>query len=111
MGGGASKDTSKLGNGNTKKLIAAVVGAVDSDETPPPALQIAWNCQKWNCLPDSGGYLEQDYALMKNMTISLNIYNALSRLRNAKGAQIHSLTESDRKILRVLVDLGLLFNG
>jgi len=53
----------------------------------------------------------QDAYLMQRMNILSNIYDALNKLRNSKGAQIHNLTEGERKTLRHLVDLGLLFNG
>jgi hypothetical protein len=57
------------------------------------------------------GLYDQDYQTMRQMESCLGVHSALSRLRNAKGAQIHSLTEHERKILGWLVRQGLLFNG
>ena len=85
--------------------------SVDGDGDPPPELILSWQCSRWACLPDTGGYFEQDYSIMRRMTTLANVYNALTKYRNAKGAQIHNLTESDRRILRFLKDAGLLFNG
>jgi hypothetical protein len=48
---------------------------------------------------------------MHHMAACLNIYNAVTHLRNARGEQIHGLTDGERRILRLLVDMGLLFNG
>lgn len=60
-------------------------------------------------LPDAGGVLDQDYGLMYRMRSLQNIYRTVSRLRNLKGKDIHSLTDSERRLLRGLRDLGLLY--
>jgi len=89
--------------------VRAVVGVIDDDEPPPAMLSLAWNCQRWNTTPDPGGMYDQDYQTMRLMGVCLNIYNAVSHLRNCRGAQIHSLSESERKILGWLVKQGLVF--
>ena len=48
---------------------------------------------------------------MNEMSACLNIYRALNHLRNSHGEQIHNLTDGERDILKVLVDMGLIFNG
>ena len=96
---------------NTKKLIAAVVAAIDDNGSPPPELRLAWNCERWGTLPDDGGMYAQDAYLIVRMNVLSNIYNTVNKLRNSQGKQIHNLTENERKTLRHLVDLGLLFNG
>jgi ABC-type phosphate/phosphonate transport system ATPase subunit len=88
-----------------------VVDAVDGSASPPPELRLAWACEKWSCLPDAGAYLDQDYQLMNRMTVFSNVYNVYSRYRSMQGAQIHSLSDGERKILRFLKDAGVLFNG
>ena len=88
-----------------------MVECVDGDGSPPYELRMAWECERWNCLPEDGGYNAQDYFLLRRMTALSNIYNALTHMRNSKGAEIHSLTENERKILKYLVDMGFLFNG
>jgi hypothetical protein len=72
---------------------------------------LAWQCERWHALPKSGGMMLQDYETMHHMAACLNIYNAVTHLRNARGEQIHGLTDGERRILRLLVDMGLLFNG
>jgi hypothetical protein len=88
-----------------------VVDCVDGEASAPPDLRIAWDCQRYHCLPDAGGYLDQNYRTMLRMTILSNIYNAYAHYRNSQGAQIHTLGESDRRILRYLKDEGLLFKA
>mgnify|MGYP000921731556 CR=1 FL=1 len=111
MGFDTGKSLHQQSRRYTKKLVAAVVAVIDSDGQPPPELRLAWNCQRWGTLPDDGGMYSQDAYLIQRMNILSNIYDALSKLRNSKGAQIHNLTDRERKILRHLVDLGLLFSG
>jgi hypothetical protein len=62
-------------------------------------------------MPDAGALLDQDYQQIRQMEVCANVYDAVSRLRNSRGAQIHSLTESERKILGWLVKERMLFSG
>lgn len=96
---------------SAKKLIQAAVDAVDGNAPAPPELQLAWNCERWKCLPEAGAYLEQEHSLMMRMNVLNNIYGAYSHYRNAHGAQIHSLSESERRILRALKDDGFIFKA
>lgn len=83
-----------------------------SESAPPPAeLKLAWNCERWHTLPDSGGYLEQDYFTMHRMNAYSNIYNTLRRAQALTGKNIHRLTEKERLTLRYLMDLGILFRA
>jgi len=77
---------------------------------PPPELRIGWQCERWSCLPEAGAYLDQDCAFMYRMTGAMNVYGVLMRWQGANTRTIHSLSDSDRKILRHLKDMGLMFN-
>lgn len=85
--------------------------AADGDAPAPPELRLAWECERFHCLPDSGGYMDQDYKLMLLMATLSNVYSVYSRFRNAQGTQIHQLGNSERRILRWLKDMGLIFKG
>ena len=74
----------------------------------PPELLLGQNCQGWNVLPEVGGYLDQDYRTMMGMNIALSIYSAVTKVKGARGAAIHSLTASERMILKPLVERGLI---
>ena len=87
------------------------MATVDDGSHPPAELLTAWYCQRWGCLPEQGALYEQEFRTMYRMTACINIHDALSKMRNLSGKQIHTLTESERRILRVLVDNGLLFNA
>ena len=83
-----------------------------TEQTPaPPELRLAWQCERWNTLPDNGNLYAQDYLTMQRMTITTNIYNAVMRIKSLKGKEIHKLSDNDRRILRMLMDQGLLFNA
>ena len=84
---------------------------VISRAPPPHELAMAWQCKRWNCLPDSGGLYEQDYVLTRRMAYFENVYHAVYRIRNLKGKNIHQLTENERLILRALMDKGILFRA
>lgn len=84
------------------------MGAVDGTSPAPPELRIGWECQRYGCLPDTGGYFDQDFAMLHRINVITNVYNAYSHYRNAHGKQIHSLNESERRILKALIDMKLI---
>ena len=87
------------------------MGAVDGETPAPPELVLSWQCQKWHCLPEAGAYMDQDHGLMTRMSALTNIYNAYYHYRNSPGKEIHSLSISERRILRVLKDAGIIFRA
>ena len=88
-----------------------MVDCVEAVAPAPPVLSLAWQCAKWGVLPAAGGMLDQDYALIRSMTAAENIYNAVYRFRHLSGKRIHELTDFERKVLRMLKDLGLMFHA
>lgn len=88
--------------------MRAIVESVDGDGAPPPELSLQWQCERYRAMPDAGGMFAQDYGLMQRMAALSNIHNALTKLRNARGEQIHALTEFERRVLRLLMDNGLI---
>ena len=91
-----------------KKLIEQVVDSVKGDE-PPPELKIWWMCKELHQAPEAGGMFDQDEKQMNTMRTLDNVYSAVYRYFNLKGEQIHSLTNNERRILRMLKDQGVLF--
>lgn len=87
------------------------MACVDDDEPPPEQLKTAWLCERWHTLPEDGGLYDQDARQINTMTALINIHTALTRLRNMRGAEIHNLSEQDRNILQMLVDMRLIFYG
>ena len=98
----------ELGNSRPKKLILQAVGAAYGKAEPPAELELAWRCQSWGALPEGGGMFDQDHILMQRMTSLSNVYNFVSKLQTLKGNQIHSLTASERRIWRALINEGIL---
>jgi ABC-type phosphate/phosphonate transport system ATPase subunit len=87
------------------------VGAVDGDCPAPSELSVGWQCERFGCLPEAGGYLDQEYVLMHRMSVLMNIYAAYAHYRGSHGAQIHNLSDSERRVLRQLKDMGILFKA
>lgn len=88
-------------------MIAAVVDTARGQGRAPMELQMAWMCGDMR-LPDAGGVFDQDAALMARMGACRNIYNTITRMREAKGAQIHQLSDRERRIIRSLMEGGYL---
>lgn len=76
-------------------------------EPPPAELRLAWMCDGGR-LPAAGGVLDQEYALMIRMQVTANVYAAVSHYKNAGGAQIHGLSDAERRIIKSLINNGLL---
>ena len=83
----------------------------EEGELPPRELQLHWWCERFSCLPEAGGLLDQDYFLISHMVVFSNIYQVMHKLHSLYGKQIHQLTGSDRMILRTLLDMGLLYGN
>jgi len=91
--------------------MEAVVDCVVQNTPPPPELMLAWQCNRWNVMPEAGGLYDQDYQTTYRMTALSNIYDVVTKIRRLKGKQIHQLTDADRKILRILYDNKVIFNA
>ena len=85
-----------------------MAGYIRDINPAPPMLTLAQNCEGWNTLPEAGGYLDQNYKNLCEMNVCLNYYRVISKTKNARGNAIHMLTHSERKLLKPLVDQGLL---
>ena len=90
-----------------KKLIEAVVASINGKEDPPPVLRLSWMSRKYSALPEAGGVLDQEYAMLHKMDIVSNVHDALSRLRGFKGDAIHGMSAGDRRLIKSLRDMGL----
>lgn len=88
-----------------------MVAFADGEGPPPAELRLARWCERFQCLPSAGGLYEQEYRTVFLMSVLDGIHRAVSKLRNAHGADIHKLTDSERAALKILVDMGLLFNA
>ena len=109
MGGDSSPRLHGQAGKHTKKLIEAVVDCIYDGAPSPAELRLSWQCERFHCLPDSGAYLDQDYELITRMTALSNIYSVVHKWLNLEGKQVHSLSDSERKILRSLKDMGVMF--
>jgi hypothetical protein len=92
-------------------MIQAVVDCADLGDPPPQELLLAWDCKRWGALPRSGGLYDQPARVMQNMRIAENLYSTVTKLRSAKGKEIHNLTDSERALIKYLIDEGILTNG
>jgi hypothetical protein len=68
-----------------------------------------WLCEKYGDLPEEGGILDQEYAVIHTMQVLSNVYNVVQKYISSYGERIHQLTEADRMLLRRLKDAKLMF--
>ncbi len=73
----------------------------------PPELKLAWLCGDEH-LPDPGGVLDQDYVTLHRMSVYRNVHQVVVRFRGLHGAEIHSLTDGERRVIKALRAEGLL---
>ena len=64
--------------------------------------------KKYGALPKVGGVLDQNYSMMHQMSVLSNVYDTLTRLRGLKGAQIHGMSSSERRLIKSLRDMDLI---
>jgi hypothetical protein len=70
-------------------MAAALYGKGQGE--PPPALALAWRCQKWNTLPEAGGLFDQPLRVMRAMEAAL--YTAEAFTARARAAKAGTLVE------------------
>jgi len=76
---------------------------------PPPALQLAWFCGD-SLLPEAGGVMDQDYAMMRHMSVLANIYRVKQAAPKYTGKKIHDMPADMKRMIGWLRAEGL-WNG
>lgn len=57
----------------------------DSGGDPPPLLKLAWQCKRWNALPEAGGLMDQPAGLMEKLSVLDNVYSTMQAWARAKN--------------------------
>lgn len=83
--------------------------AAKGNEEPPPELEIMWGCQRYGCLPEQGGYLDQDARLMALMATFDNVYTFVKSRQSKEKRDYAELSPAERALFDMLVDLGVKF--
>jgi len=85
------------------------VNAAKDNEVPPPELLLAWQCNRFGCLPEAGGYNDQDVIIMERMGVYDKIYNFEKRWRSMEKRDYATLSENDRAMFMLLKNQGIKF--
>ena len=85
-----------------KKLIQQAADCAAGKGPPPPELEIWWKCQRFGCLPEAGGYLDQDAALMDRAVICEDVYHLVKKWRGMKQKDFTKLTDAERHLYKWL---------
>ena len=86
-----------------KSFIGRLVDVARFGGEAPAELKLSW----WAAPPALNDLLNMDYKLFVRTRAAENIYNTVKKFRAATDASIHSLTDSERRILRMLTDSGI----
>ena len=87
-----------------------MVNAAKAGKPPPTDEQyIMLLCQKFNCLPSQ--IQDEDGPLLNRMMIYESIYSAVKKRKEATGEKIHELPEGVNKVLDMLDEMGIKYDG
>ena len=76
--------------GHPFSLVLAVARYADQGGQAPKDLTLAWDCQRYHCLPKAGGLEEQLVRTMARMRAAQNVYDAMSAYHAADRAGVIS---------------------
>jgi hypothetical protein len=56
-------------------MILAAAGCAEGLNTPPPVLELHWDCVTYHALPEPGGVRDQEAGLLRRMRILGNVFS------------------------------------
>jgi len=77
---------------------------------PPFELELAWQCKQFNCLPYSGGLLDQPAGLVKRMAIAYNVWEAI-KTRHEYGSKYDEFIKDHPNMHEICKQVEELRNG
>jgi hypothetical protein len=81
-------------------ILAAAEAARSAKATPPPELQLAWECLEMHALPRSGGLWRQPAGLVRRMRVALRVYEAVDTWQ--RSANWRALQENDPRVWEIV---------
>jgi len=88
-------------------MIEQVVACAAHGESPPQELSIIWQCRRYNCLPDAGGYMDQDAAFMDKAAIYEDVYSLVKKWRTMKPKTFDGLSDGEKSLFKWLRKLEI----
>jgi len=58
-------------------MILAAAACAEGKGPPPPELDLAWQAESWQALPEDGGLRNQIAGELSRMAVALNVYRAV----------------------------------
>ena len=90
-----------------KRIIGQVVEYAKWGGYAPAELKLAW----WSSAPRLEELLNMDYSLFVRMRAADNIHRTVTKFRAFTDQRIHTLSDSERRLLRSLIDDGFTLLG
>ena len=78
-------------------MIQQAADCANGKANPPPELTLIWKCRQFGCLPEAGGYNQQDDITMTRAGMYERVYNFIKRNRRGKEPMnVAEMDEADR---------------
>ena len=91
-------------------MIQQAADCANGKAPPPPELSLLWRCRQFSCLPEAGGYNDQDAPTMERAAAFDNVYSFIKRNRRGKDPMDYAgMDDSDRDMYQRLKDMGVKF--
>ena len=91
-------------------MIQQAADCANGKAPPPPELSLMWRCQQFGCLPEAGGYNDQDFATMERAAVFDRVYNFIKRnRRNGKAMDYAEMDDADRDLFQALKEMEIKF--
>ncbi|MGI6730464.1 MAG: hypothetical protein ACOX5F_00995 [Anaerovoracaceae bacterium] len=88
--------------GTGKKLIQQAADAAAGKSPPPFELEVLWMCRQFGCLPEGGGYLDQDARLMGRAVMCEEVYQLVKKWRGMAVKDLTQLNEAEKQLFKWL---------
>lgn len=83
-------------------MILEAANAARKGEQPPHELQLAWTCERYHCLPRTGGIVDQELGLMEKMTMARNVYDACRAMKANAGNIKWQVSDEGKKVIETI---------
>jgi hypothetical protein len=65
-------------------------------------LQLAWQCERWGALPETGGVRDQPAGLLDRIATALNVYQAMDAWKNREGGKEGDWKKEHKKAWEII---------
>lgn len=75
---------------------------------PPAELLMAFDCERYSCLPAAGGVLDQPAGLLRKMTRFMNVYLAFTAYAKADKTKMAAWKKNNSEMWQIVKEVNAL---